>query len=239
MRGGSDDCARGGDTSSRRSLRSWPRLSTTLPHGGRRWPGPGQGSTTRHGDRRLHLRGCGQAVSLSPGRRGVTAPRGAPQGRPSRPSACPYWLKLRRGRGLLRTVLPHSPGAGDQEEGGAAVGLTGAAAVGLTGASCEVVDSSALRFLTASALEEKRRPEEEEEKEKELLLLEVEEDPSGWFESVDAGPTNYWHRSSRRPVWRLPTGASQSEIIKGREKRKKTRRRLTRKSRWRQSSVSS
>ena len=230
MRGGSDDCARGGDTSSSRSLRSWPRISTTLPHGDRRWPGPGQGSTTRHADRSLHLRGCGRAVSLSPGRRGATAPRGAPQGRPSRPSACLYWLELRRGRGLLRTVLPHSPGAGDQEEGGGAVGLTGA--------SREVVDSSALRFLTASALEAKRRPEEEEkEKEKELLL--EEEHPGGWFESVDASPTYYWHRSSRRPVWRLPTGASQSEIMKGREKRKKTRRRLTRKSRWRQSSVSS
>ena len=71
------------------------------------------------------------------------------------------------------------------------------------------MDSSALRFLTAIALEAKRRPEEEEkEKEKELLLLE-EEDPGGWFESVNTGRTHHWHRSSRRPVWRLPTGASQ------------------------------
>ena len=41
--GGSDDCARGGDTSSSRSLRPWPRTRTTA-HSARRRPGPGSGS---------------------------------------------------------------------------------------------------------------------------------------------------------------------------------------------------
>ena len=46
----SDDCARGGDTSSSRPLRPWPRRYTTPPKGDRRRPGPGSGganSTTR------------------------------------------------------------------------------------------------------------------------------------------------------------------------------------------------
>ena len=38
----SDDCARGGDTSSSRSLRPWPRTSTTPPYGDRRRPGLGR-----------------------------------------------------------------------------------------------------------------------------------------------------------------------------------------------------
>ena len=40
-----------------------------------------------HGHRRLHLRGCGRAVSLSPSRRGATAACGAPQGNCSPRSA--------------------------------------------------------------------------------------------------------------------------------------------------------
>ena len=35
-------CARGGDTSSRRWLQSWPRTSTTVPHGDRGRPGQGR-----------------------------------------------------------------------------------------------------------------------------------------------------------------------------------------------------
>ena len=38
----SDDCARGGDTSSSRWLRPWPRSNTTQPHGDTRRPGPGR-----------------------------------------------------------------------------------------------------------------------------------------------------------------------------------------------------
>ena len=38
---GSAVCARGGDTSSRRWLQSWPRFSTTTPHGDRGRPGQG------------------------------------------------------------------------------------------------------------------------------------------------------------------------------------------------------
>ena len=38
----SDDCARGGDTSSSRSLRPWPRPLTAQPHGDRRRPVPGR-----------------------------------------------------------------------------------------------------------------------------------------------------------------------------------------------------
>ena len=40
--GGSDDCARGGDTSSSRSLRPWPRSGITHPCRDRRRPGPGR-----------------------------------------------------------------------------------------------------------------------------------------------------------------------------------------------------
>ena len=58
-----------------------------------------------HGDGRLH-RVRGQAC-------GVTAPCGAPRGIAPRPSPCRYW----RGRGSLRPLLPHCPGAGGQEEG--------------------------------------------------------------------------------------------------------------------------
>ena len=50
--GGSAVCARGGDTSSRRWLRSWPRFSTTQPHGDRRKPGPGRRITRRTTRRR-------------------------------------------------------------------------------------------------------------------------------------------------------------------------------------------
>ena len=42
---GSDDCARGGVTSSSRSLRPFPRLPTTQPYGARRRPGPGRRGT--------------------------------------------------------------------------------------------------------------------------------------------------------------------------------------------------
>ena len=38
----SGDCAHGGDMSSSRSLRPWPRTLTTQPHGDRRRPGPGR-----------------------------------------------------------------------------------------------------------------------------------------------------------------------------------------------------
>ena len=41
---GSAVCARGGDTSSRRWLQSWPRTSTTVPHGNRGRPGHGEGA---------------------------------------------------------------------------------------------------------------------------------------------------------------------------------------------------
>ena len=44
----SDDCARGGDTSSSQSLRSWPRSLTTQPYGDRRRPGPGEGVNETH-----------------------------------------------------------------------------------------------------------------------------------------------------------------------------------------------
>ena len=61
----------------------------------------------------------------------------------------------------------------------------------LAGASGEVVDSSALRFVSASALEAKRKPEEEEKEKEKGLLQEEEEDAGGCFESVDAGRTYF------------------------------------------------
>ena len=95
----SGGCARCFGTSSRPSAWPWQLLSTTVlvrrrrwrcsrtaPHGDRR-PPPGPGRrwcttrTTPYGDRRHHLRGCGPAVSLTRGRRGATAPCGAPRGK--------------------------------------------------------------------------------------------------------------------------------------------------------------
>ena len=99
--GGEDSggCVRCSGTNSRPSAWPWQLLSTTVlvrrrrwrcsrtaPHGDRR-PPPGPGRrwcttrTTPYGDRRHHLRGCGPAVSLTRGRRGATAPCGAPQGK--------------------------------------------------------------------------------------------------------------------------------------------------------------
>ena len=74
-----------------RRLRSWLRhermtVAMTLaefshrPKGtkdGREWS---TSSTTAYGHRSLHSRRCGRAVSLTPGRNGVTAPCGAPHG---------------------------------------------------------------------------------------------------------------------------------------------------------------
>ena len=45
---GSAVCARGGDTSSRRWLQSWPRFSTTAPHRDRGRPGQGGGRETNY-----------------------------------------------------------------------------------------------------------------------------------------------------------------------------------------------
>ena len=45
---GSAVCARGGDTSSRRWLQSWPRFSTTAPHGDRGRPGQGRERETNY-----------------------------------------------------------------------------------------------------------------------------------------------------------------------------------------------
>ena len=108
----SGGCARCFGTSSRPSAWPWQLLSTTVlvrrkrwrcsrtaPHGDRRPPpGPGRRWSTRrttaHGHRRLHLRGCGRAVSLSPGRRGVTAACGAPQGK-LLSWVCHRWRTLR------------------------------------------------------------------------------------------------------------------------------------------------
>ena len=75
--------------------------------------------------------------------------------------------------------------------------------------SSQVVDSSALSFLAAKALEVKRT-EEQQLEEEELLITEEEED-LGWFEAVDdAGRKYYWHRMSLRSVWRLSPGVSMS-----------------------------
>ena len=55
--------------------------------------------------------------------------------------------------------------------------------------------------------------------EDEELLFEEEEDPSGWLVSIAAsGRPFYWHRSSRRSLWRLPPGGFLAEE-EGEEKR--------------------
>ena len=64
-----DNCARGGDTSSSRSLQPWPRSSTTQPHGtddGQGWGGGSRGARRR--SRRIR-----QAPSTFPPGRGLTA----------------------------------------------------------------------------------------------------------------------------------------------------------------------
>ena len=58
-------------------------------------------------------------------------------------------------------------------------------------------------------------------------LVEEEEDPSGWSVAPSAsGRPFFWHRISRRAVWKLPPGASVRKK-KGRKKRKKRRKRRT------------
>ena len=58
-------------------------------------------------------------------------------------------------------------------------------------------------------------------------LIEEEEDPSGWSAAPSAsGRPFFWHRISRRSVWKLPPGASVRKK-KGRRKRKKRRKRRT------------
>ena len=80
------------------------------------------------------------------------------------------------------------------------------------GASGEAVDFSALSFLTAQALEAKRK-EEQPEEEEEVLSLEEEEDPGGWFRAAhDAGRAYHWHHSSPRPGWQFPSGASVAKV---------------------------
>ena len=106
------------------------RWSRTKPYGDRRRPVRGRVRCTRrtslHGARAHLTRGSGPVSRRSPGRRGATAPCGAPQRTTCRPSPCPA----------------------------------------LAGSTGEVVDSSSLRFLTASALKARREEEEEEERKK-------------------------------------------------------------------------
>ena len=67
----------------------------------------------------------------------------------------------------------------------------------------------------------------EMEDDEEPLIEEEEEDPSGWFVAPSAsGRPFFWHRSSRRSVWKLPPGAS-ARKKKERRKRKKWRKRRT------------
>ena len=62
----------------------------------------------------------------------------------------------------------------------------------------------------------KAKEEEEEE----------EEEPDRWVQDVDgAGNIHYWHRRSRRSVWRLPDGAFVKAKERRRKKKKKRRRR--------------
>ena len=67
---GSDDCARGGDTSSRRWLQSWPRTSTTVPHGDRGRPGQGGAREEPHGYAPDDASPGGWCPALCDGRRG-------------------------------------------------------------------------------------------------------------------------------------------------------------------------
>ena len=59
------------------------------------------------------------------------------------------------------------------------------------------------------------------------LLIEEEDDPSDWSVAPSAsGRPFFWHRISRRSVWKLPPGASVKKK-KERRKRKKRRKRRT------------
>ena len=121
-----DGSASGFATTRCPSPRSWPTVTTTQPQGDRRWRGPGRrwspSSTKRHGDRSLDLQGCGWAVSLSPGRRGVTAVCGTPQGKLSQPLACPYWMERRERQWtpppspLLTAQAPEAKRKDEEEE---------------------------------------------------------------------------------------------------------------------------
>ena len=68
--------------------------------------------TTHHGGRRHHLRWCGRTVSLSPGRRGVTAAGGPPQETPHPTLGLPVLSWASCEGGLLHPPLSHSLCAG-------------------------------------------------------------------------------------------------------------------------------
>ena len=110
--GGSDDCGRGGDTSSSRSV----AVLTTF----QQRPGPGRRRskkrTTRCGDRRLFHWGRGQASSRSLGRRRVTAADGTPRGYPPDPRPAGTGWGAGRGRGLLRAPTARALEAKWKEE---------------------------------------------------------------------------------------------------------------------------
>ena len=121
-------------------------------------------------------------------------------------------------------VAPPSPSSGDVPSLSIPV---------LACRASEAVDSSTLSYLLAQSLKEQEEQRKvAEEKEKVLKAKKEEEkEPDRWVQDVDgAGNIYYWHRRSRRSVWRLPDGA----FVKGKERRrkkKKRRRRRLRKTR--------
>ena len=100
-------CARGGETSSSRLLRFWPRFSTNQLHGTEYGQDKGGGwckqRTERHRDRRQHVRGSARAVSLSSGRRGATTP-----------------VRRSSGEGLPLLATPSKAGAANEVIGSSA-----------------------------------------------------------------------------------------------------------------------
>ena len=87
--GSSDDCARGGDTSSSRSLRPWPRTSTTQLHGGQKT------ARAREEDHEMYFTAAFWEASSSPGGRfAALLPRrrrATCRQVPARPAVCRVW----------------------------------------------------------------------------------------------------------------------------------------------------
>ena len=97
------------------------------------------------------------------------------------------------------------------------------------GAAGEVVDAGTLAFLTQQAVEDKRKAKQAKEKagaeklEDEWVAEQLEQRlPGDWA-------PYFWHRSSGRSRWTLPTGASCGGV---KRKKKKTKRRRRRRARW-------
>ena len=107
---------------------------------------------------------------------------------------------------------------------------------GLADRAAEVVDSSSLRFLRASALEARRKEEEERRKDEVEKAKEKEKQKAAtakelvvvpgvekWVELVDSdtGRTYFWNPQTNATRWSLPGSSSSSSTPKRKKKKRR------------------